>query len=266
MKYFDSENNRLVFEEKKATPDFWDALWKDDNLKKYVEGYRNDWFVSRITKKFIAPDKMNKILEGGCGKGQYVYSLDSSGYDAHGVDYAAKTVSKINELFPTLKISYGNVENLNFPDGHFTGYWSLGVIEHFYDGYDKMAKEMKRVIGPGGYLFLTFPCISRLRKLKASNKKYPQFEEKNFKKENFYQFALDPGLVQKDFEKLGFELVKKQPLDGIKGLKDEISFLRYPLQKIYSSDNRLLQIFKIVFSAILAPLTGHSILLIFKKQ
>jgi len=266
MKYFDYKKNRLVFDEQKATPDFWDNLWKDNDLKKYIESHRNDWFVSRTTKKFITPNQDNKILEGGCGKGQYVYSLDTAGYSAYGIDFASKTVAEVNRLFPSLKVSFGNIEKLEFPDKFFSGYWSLGVIEHFYDGYDKIAQEIKRVLRPGGYLFLTFPCLSRLRKLKARLKKYPAFNDNNFNIENFYQFALDPELVQKDFEKLGFELIKKQPLDGIKGLKDEVSFLKHPLQKMYDSKLFPIKIICFSISKLISPFCNHSILLIFKKN
>jgi SAM-dependent methyltransferase len=266
MKYFDFENNRLVFEEQEATAHFWDSLWNDPNLKKSIENGKNDWFVSRLTKKFIPPKKSRKILEGGCGKGTYVYSLTHSGYDAYGVDYAPKTVAKINEIFPELKISYGDVMRLDFPDDFFDGYWSLGVIEHFYDGYGKIIEEMRRVIKKDGFLFLTFPCLSPIRKIKAKLGRYNAFKETAFKKNNFYQFALDPRKVRSDLEKIGFKLIKQKPLDGVKGIKDEIPSLKPAFQKIYNSKTLPAKSCCLALSQLLAPIFHHSILLIFKKN
>ena len=42
------------------------------------------------------------------------------------------------------------------------------TIEHFIDGYDAILSEMYRVIKEGGYLFLTVPSMSIIRKVKAA--------------------------------------------------------------------------------------------------
>ncbi|HAV11409.1 MAG TPA: class I SAM-dependent methyltransferase [Candidatus Moranbacteria bacterium] len=264
MKYFDTKNSRLVFLESKSSAGFWDNHWKTEKLKADIERGKDDQFVSRITKKFLPLG--SKILEGGCGKGAFVYSLKISGYDAYGIDYAKETIKEINEVMPDLNISLGNVEGLDFSDNFFDGYWSLGVIEHFFDGYDKITKEMTRVIKPGGYLFITFPYISPLRRIKAKLGKYPKFQEKELAMENFYQFALSHKKTSGDFEKLGFSIVYKKPFDGIKGLKDEISQVKPILQRIYDSKNIFIMIFQGLLSRALSPFTSHSILLVFKKN
>lgn len=266
MKYFDEKNCRIIFENQKATSDFWDKHWDTADFRNSILSGKNDNFVSKFTKKFISPHMSKKILEGGCGKGQFVYSLKTSGYDAYGVDYAKKTVERINEIMPDLKVSYGNVENLDFPNDYFDGYWSLGVIEHFFDGYAKIAAEMTRVINKKGFLFLTFPNMSPLRKLKAKSGKYARFEEESFDASNFYQFALNHNDVIHEFEGLGFKLVCKKPFDGIKGLKDEVKFLENKLQKIYNGKSMFSKVLSAIISKIFAPFAGHSILLIFKKN
>ena len=206
-KYFDKKNNRLVVISQLASSQYWDNLWSLKNLSEAIRKEGENKLVIYHTKKFIAPGKYKKILEGGCGKGQLVYSLNNLGYDVYGVDFAKKTINKIKEIFPELKVSYGDITHLNFPDNFFDGYWSRGVIEHFYNGYDMATKEMTRIIKPGGYLFLTFPVFSPLRKMMALLRQYPDFNEKNINKENFYQFILDSNAVRKDIEKLGFEII-----------------------------------------------------------
>lgn len=268
MKYFDRKNNRLIFEGTKPTSEFWDNFWiaNEKEFEKIIREKRKSSFVSKITKKYIRPNKNRKIFEGGCGIGAHVSCLDNAGYDAYGIDFANKTIEKINQIFPSLKISHGNVEKTEFPDNFFDAYWSLGVIEHFYGGYDETLGEMTRLIKRGGYLFLIFPSLSLMRKLKIKLGLYPIFDEKKFNKENFYQFAFDPDRVRIDLEKRNFKLIEKQPFDGLKGLKDEMSFLRPVLQKIYDGKSVPAKALRLILSKMFSPVSNHSVILIFKKH
>lgn len=263
MKYYDKDNKRIICVGEKATNIYWDSHWDYNDFKKRVESGKNSRFIKKNTEKFLP--KGSKILEGGCGIGQYVYGLDSWGYDAYGVDFAHKTVVRTKKYFPELKIKLGDVRELPFENDFFDGYWSLGVIEHFYEGFKPIAMEMKRVLKSGGYLFLTFPYMSPLRKWESKRGKYELFDEKQFEKEKFYQFLLPYTKIIKNFENIGFELIYTKPFDGIKGLKDEVSFIKPILQKFYDSKSFMGKSFKFVLSNIFAPVCGHSILLVFKK-
>jgi len=263
MKFYDKGNKRIIIFEKLATYEFWDKQWQTDNFAEKVKAGKNNRFIKKFTSKFLQPGE--KILEGGCGIGQNVYGLKVLGYDAYGVDFAKNTISKIKEHFPEIKVYVQDVRKLDFPDNFFSGYWSLGVIEHSGEGYDEILKEAKRVIKPGGYLFLTFPYMSPLRKLKAKTGIYELFES-NLKFDNFYQSILDYEKVKSDVEKYAFELVLKHPFDATKGLKDEVSWLRPILQKIYDSQNILAKGLKFVISSLLSGVSGHCILLVFRNE
>lgn len=266
-KYFDRKNKRLVVIGQLASAQYWDNLWNSKNFSETVKRESNNKLVINYTKKFITPGKDKKILEGGCGKGQLVYSLQNKGYDVYGVDYAKNTVNKIKEAFPELKVSYGDVTRLDFPDNFFDGYWSRGVIEHFYKGYDPMIKEMARVIKPGGYIFLTFPVFSPIRKLKALFKKYPDFNEKEFNNEKFYQFILDNKDVENYIEAAGFKFICRKKYNGMLGACDEFYCVEKILKKIKSSNNWFLKILRYSLKKIIpSVIFAHSILLIFKKS
>jgi SAM-dependent methyltransferase len=267
MKYYDKKNDRLVWEEQKATSDFWDNKWKREDLRKIVErDGRRDKLVRKITKKFLVPQRSVKILEGGCGLGHFVYSLDLAGYDAYGIDFAARTIAKLKEVFPDLNFLFGDVRKLEFADEFFDGYWSLGVIEHFYDGYNEAAQEMKRVLKSGGYLFITFPYLSLLRKIKIRLHRYPAFDEADFNKEKFYQFAFNDETIKKDFASRGFRLVLKKPLDAVFGLGGEISFGSSFLKKLYGDPNIIFKIMRKAINILTSWFCGHIVLLVFKKE
>ncbi len=264
MKYFDANKNCLVFIESKSTPKLWDDLWNNEDLGKAAKAVSDRSFLRRFTVKYLK--KGSKVLEGGCGKGQYVSALKRWGFDSYGVDYAESTVEKIRNVFPDLQVCVGDVRRLPFADNFFDGYWSLGVIEHFYEGFDSIALEMRRVLKDGGYLFVTFPYMSPLRRFKAKLGLYSIFGEKrDILLNDFYQFALDERGVKKIFGELGFVFQEAYPFDGVKGLKDELGS-SYFLQKIYDSNLFCLKMVRKLLNMILNWFSSHSVLLVFKLK
>ncbi len=264
MKYFDAKNQRLVYISRQATPEFWDECWDDDQFKKTVTSVSPLSFVHKKTKQYLPLGAA--ILEGGCGRGQYVYALKKWGYQAYGVDYAPETIKRIQDVFPELDVKEGDVRALPYETNFFDGYWSFGVIEHFYDGFEPIMKEMHRVVKPGGYVFVTFPYMSPLRRLKAKLKQYLYFEESLVDKTKFYQFALNAKNVRDRASNEGLILKELYPLDGIKGLKDEVGFLKPILQFIYNSKLLPFKILRHIINIVCRHFSGHSILCIFENK
>lgn len=263
-RYYDKQQKQLIYFENSATPDFWDKHWNVDNFRITIQGYKNNKFILENTRRYL---KKGTILEGGCGLGGNVYCLHYNGYSAYGVDFAKNTVAKINNYFPDLNVTVGDVRKLDFENEFFDGYWSLGVIEHFYEGYHEILEEMKRVIKKDGYVFLTFPDMSPLRNFKAKLGLYKKLDDNSYKKDDFYQFALDATSVKKNFEKYGFELEYCKPWDGIKGFKDEVSIIKPILQLLYDYNGKISYVyyFRNILTDFLAHFSGHMMLFIFKK-
>ncbi len=256
------KDNVLVYIDQKADSKFWDQQWKNDRTK-FKKPFPKNSYVSDITKKFLEKDSI--IIEGGCGRANHVYSLQNNDFKCIGIDYAENTVKSINEEYPDLDVRLGDIRKLDIDSNSIDGYWSLGVIEHFYDGYYEIAKEIRRVLKQDGYLFLTFPAMNNLRMAKAS---FNLYEELNTQVniDRFYQYCLNPNEVIKHFESLGMKLVKRSYLDGYKGLKDESpKFIKKYLQYIYDSNHIFSKIFKYSITKSLSWYCGHSCLIIFRK-
>lgn len=264
MTYYDPKKECLIFVGNNPTPKFWDAIWKSQlkNQNNFLK--KIDLLVSPTTKKFLKPK--SKILEGGCGHGTYVDILNKLGYHCIGVDFAKSTIENINRIDPGLPIFYGDLTRLKYKNSSFDGYWSLGVIEHFYRGFEPILSEMKRIVRKKGFVFVTFPYMSPLRKLKARLGKY---HRASFKQEpnNFYQFALNHQRVIKAFEKQGFKIVMEKPYDGVSGLRKEIpqlGFILNPLS-IYSTKYLPVAGARFIISKITERFTSHSTLLVFQR-
>lgn len=263
QKYYDKTHKRLVLLGEKSSPAFWDKHWSIDDFRIKIEENKNNSFVLENTRRFLSE---GKILEGGCGMGKILYCLHNNGYTAYGVDFAKKTVRKINKCFPELNVFPGDVRYIQFKDNFFDGYWSLGVIEHFFEGYDSIVREMHRVLKRGGFLFVTYPFMSPLRKLKAKLKLYRNFKNTD-KSDNFYQFVLDPLYVKNDLKKHGFKLIYFKPFGGLKGFKDEIWLIKPLFQRLYDykGKNSYVKKLKRQLIRVLDKFSSHMMLMIFKK-
>ena len=108
-KYYDEKCKRLVFIGKHADDNYWDEHWQQEDFKKSIQKTFNPFVVGN-TRKYIK--KGGRILEGGCGIGQNVYLLNHHGFNVVGIDYAKKTVEKINSNMPELDVRLGDVRKL----------------------------------------------------------------------------------------------------------------------------------------------------------
>ncbi len=250
----------------RATPEFWDQQWENKDWKKAITSSRKSRYLRGILRKYL-PDKKSRILEGGCGNSHNVDAMDYWGYQAVGVDFAPKTIAKIKEVMPNLDVHCSDVRALNYENEYFDGYISLGVIEHFWEGYDDILREMKRVLKPGGYVFLTFPCVSIYDKVRILLFVCKRFSGTEMPA-NFYQFALEPESVKRDFEGVGFELVYMRRRDGLFGLTRYSAVFRhlYDFLVEVRKKSRMAKCFTAGLTRALAPFCGHIAFMIFKKR
>jgi len=266
---YDKSENCLVCYRKNVNESFWDNHWANKDILRLYKSLSKYNLLRRITKKYLKPQD-GPILEGGCGIGQFVYSLSQVGYECIGIDTAEETVAKIKSLYPTLNVTVMDVRKLDFPDNYFAGYWSMGVIEHFLEGYDEVLNEMCRVVKLGGYMFVKVPVLSFLRRLKVFFGLYETIIYNNndiLSKIDFYQFILPYKKIINDFTEKELELVKMHNNGGIIGLGDEIILFKPLLQYIsrFRSKNVIIKSFIKFLDIILSPITGHTCLFVFKK-
>lgn len=172
-------------------------------------------------------------------------------------------------MMPDLDVRCGDVRALAFEDNFFDGYFSLGVIEHFWEGYDDILAEMYRVLVPGGYAFVTVPCISRLDRLKIKFSGYPEFHGQRIP-EGFYQFGFDVHTVKKDFERVGFACIRMcfSRDSGLVGLARVCPSFRSACFALSSPkrNNLVLKVFRKAVSAALAPLCSDMVFFVMRKR
>jgi SAM-dependent methyltransferase len=174
--------------------EFWDRSWDRDWQRKYSEAPIVDRRLVRHIDRYLTEDML--LLEGGCGDAQYVRHFTTRGYRVVGVDFSERTVRKVNELLPQLDVRVGDITNLDLPEDRFDAYYSGGVIEHFEEGVDKQMSEARRVLKPGGYLFVTVPHLNIVRRLssrlRATCYKIDLDGRRTCLRENVLEFRIEP--------------------------------------------------------------------------
>ncbi|VEN74501.1 conserved hypothetical protein [Candidatus Desulfarcum epimagneticum] len=106
--------------------------------------------------------KGNKILDVGCGRGEFLKGFIDCGLDGYGLDQSI--VSK--SVCPDTEVLQVDLANEPFPyeDDFFDIVFSKSVLEHFYYP-EKIVHEMYRILKPGGIVITMVPDWESIYKM-----------------------------------------------------------------------------------------------------
>jgi SAM-dependent methyltransferase len=254
-------SRRLVYLHEKATPEFWDERWRSAG-KPAVIGKNDDVVV--VTQKYLPAG--SKVLEGGCGRANKVKAISDAGFTAVGVDFAADSVAQAKFDYPDLDIRLGDVRSLDFPAASLDGYWSIGVIEHFWEGYDAILAEAARVLRAGGLLFLSAPWLSPFRYRKARSGGYPSMDFAQ-EPDSFYQFGLGRVEVSSRLERHGFELLRWHGRASEVSMQEDVAILRRQIEWLFASRGSIVKrVLRRLVTRALNPYCGHSFLAVARRR
>lgn len=106
-----------------------------------------------------------KVLDIGCAAGRDTHSLKQAGFEAVGVDLSKNLLAIAKRDHPDITFLEADMRHLPFDDGTFDGIWALAAFHHL-EKSDMLPtlKEWRRVLKPGGVLFLSTKMGSGLLK------------------------------------------------------------------------------------------------------
>ena len=105
----------------------------------------------------------DRVLDVGCGTGDFTAAMARAGADAIGVDVAEAALRRARSRHPGVEFRLVPLDGpLPFEDGSFELVWASEVIEHVADTA-RWLSEVRRVLAPGGRLLVTTPSHGRLR-------------------------------------------------------------------------------------------------------
>ena len=120
--------------------------------------YRHRHILNLLEEELPATGAV--VLDIGCGPGEMAADLAKRGWRVHGIDIsssmidiARKNVRSALGDYSDVTLGVGDIENLPFPDAFFDAVVCAGVIEYL-DGDEAWARELRRVLKPGGILVI----------------------------------------------------------------------------------------------------------------
>lgn len=180
-------------EESGASAAYWEEFGSDGTLADRLRFCDADP-LRPLFLRYLTPGAT--MLEGGCGRGQYVAYYGGRGIKVIGLDFARDWLTSIHRESPELPLCAGDVGALPFRDEAFDLYYSGGVVEHFEGGAERALAEARRVLKPDGTLLLSVPYYSPMRRVLALTRRgdwrrvsRPAVDRADANGRRFYQYA-----------------------------------------------------------------------------
>ena len=102
------------------------------------------------------PASGGRLLDVGCGNGEYLKRMKRRGWEVYGVDFDSTAVESAAKA--SIEVIQGALEDVTFPDGHFDAMTMSHLIEHLYDPVGTL-RHARRLLKPGGLLWIATPNL-----------------------------------------------------------------------------------------------------------
>jgi len=131
-------------------PDYVDVIYNEND--KPLTSYPDK--LSQYLFRKYGIKKSHKLLDVGCGRGEFLNGFIKCGVEGYGVDQS--DVAKRYCPNATLKQANLECEPIPFDENSFDVVYSKSVIEHFHQP-EILMREMFRVLKPGGLAITLCP-------------------------------------------------------------------------------------------------------------
>jgi SAM-dependent methyltransferase len=124
----------------------WEGVPEDAEPERFAE--RRAWLLSHVAAR-------ERVLDLGCGAGEFAAALATHGAQPVALDAAPEAVRRARARGVDARVIAPDVD-LPFTDGSFDVVWVGETLEHLVDPVGTL-HEVRRVLRPGGLLLATTP-------------------------------------------------------------------------------------------------------------
>lgn len=126
--------------------------WYEQKIGKFI-----DQIESTAAMELFQPQADFKVLDAGCGTGNFSFKLAKLGSKVCGIDISTDMLNiarqKLEENPQDIDFQQMDLYNLSFPDNYFDAVFSMAAFE-FIKEPQKAYKELSRVAKPGAKILI----------------------------------------------------------------------------------------------------------------
>jgi SAM-dependent methyltransferase len=208
--------------------DIYARFWK----KYQPAELKADSFALYLCRQLRALTGGGRLLDFGCGWGNYLAAAREVGFDAVGIEVDR---AKVNfALQHGLNAVQADLLDRTLPEGSFDAAIAQQVFEHLYDPVPHL-EELRRILKPGGVLFLSVPNYGGLAaKLKGArwDMLSPVGHVRYFTRRTLAKFLVDHGFAlerKRYLRRFEHGFLNNLVYRGIVFLENELDFYPHSL-------------------------------------
>jgi len=150
---------------------FYDRYWRDEHIKKNpFDEHPGDWTDENFNYhfEFFKPYVAGKVLDFGCGEGQFANLIQPHCESVFGIDVSELALQKAMKEFSSIDFKrMPDNGHLPYEDKFFDTITALDVMEHILD-IETVLEEINRILKPGGHLLIATSELTVLKTILIS--------------------------------------------------------------------------------------------------
>ncbi|MBF0347224.1 MAG: methyltransferase domain-containing protein [Magnetococcales bacterium] len=203
---------------------FWSGVWEHRPLTDHAQQDVQEHELHPLVDSYLSTlPEGSRILDAGCGMGEWTIYYTHQGKHITGMDLSADTIQRLLEKYPECDFVTGDIRQTGFAPDTFDAIISWGTFEHFEIGLAPCFQEAWRILKPGGHLIITVPFHNFRHWLRdlflAPEKNMELVHDPKDVTHVFYQWRLTRSELAIECLLHGFEVKKIIPCSRKSGMK-----------------------------------------------
>jgi len=179
------------------------------NMDEYYTGYYNaiftkgyfEWLSPDRTRRINRMRPQGKMLDIGCGKGEFLSAMSKIGWDVYGNDISPDNCNYVRNTLGLKNIHCGQFESIDLPEKYFDVITLINVLEHLKEPRQTLQK-IHRLLKDDGIVVIESPDFNSMQSALSGKAWYGLDLPRHL-------YQLSPRIVNKLLDVTGFRVIKK---------------------------------------------------------